>query len=170
MNTRCDSLFVEFEFSSGEGDTMRIYRVMRQYARKRDKEARTEGLNDTLKVKKCSRCVENGEEIMLCAEKSFDVTQKVRSLLGLTMDDFVHSVVLPQGQFAEFLNMTGKDRRDMLERLFHLEAFGKRLSERVRDREQAVSARLGEARGRIARTGRCERTWLEGRARKARTG
>lgn len=146
MNTRCDSLFVEFEFSLGEGDTMRIYRVMRQYARERDKEARTEGLNDTLKVKKCSlRRVENGEEIMLCAEKSFDVTQKVRSLLGLTMDDFVHSVVLPQGQFAEFLNMTGKDRRDMLERLFHLEAFGKRLSERVRDREQAVSARLGEA-------------------------
>ncbi len=143
MNTRCDNLFVEFEFSLGDGDSLRIYRVMRQYSRERDKNER-EGC-DTLKVKKCSlRCIDGENETVLSAEKSSDVTQKVQNLLGLTMDDFVHSVVLPQGQFAEFLNMKGKDRRDMLERLFHLEAFGKQLVDRVHEREQNVALQAGK--------------------------
>lgn len=143
MNTRCDNLFVEFEFSLGDGDVLRVYRVMRQYSRERDKNERES--SDTLKVKKCSLCRIDGEdETVLSAEKSSDVTQKVQKLLGLTMDDFIHSVVLPQGQFAEFLNMKGKDRRDMLERLFHLEAFGKQLVDRVHEREQSVALQAGK--------------------------
>lgn len=142
LNTRCDNLFVELEFSLGAGgDGERVYRVVRQYAR--DRGAARSG--DALKVKKCSlRRVDGDAETVICAEKSFDVTQKVRELLGLTMDDFVHSVVLPQGQFAEFLNMTGKDRRDMLERLFHLEDFGRALTDKVRERENSLQARAGE--------------------------
>ena len=137
LNTRCDDLFVEMEFSLGAGESERVYRVMRAYSRDKD--------GDSLKVKRCSlRRVDEGQETVICAEKSFEVTQKVRQLLGLTMGDFVHSVVLPQGQFAEFLNMTGKDRRDMLERLFHLEEFGRALAERVRQREQSVQGRVGE--------------------------
>ena len=137
LNPRRDDLFVEMEFSLGAGESERVYRVMRAYSRDKD--------GDSLKVKRCSlRRVDEGQETVICAEKSFEVTQKVRQLLGLTMGDFVHSVVLPQGQFAEFLNMTGKDRRDMLERLFHLEEFGRALAERVRQREQSVQGRVGE--------------------------
>lgn len=136
MNTRCDKLLVELEFALGE-DGERVYRVMRSYVRGDS--------GDALKVRKCSLArIEAGKEIVLGAEKSADVTQRVQRLLGLTMSDFVHSVVLPQGQFAEFLNMRGAERRGMLERLFHLEEFGRELSERVKAREQSTAQRVGE--------------------------
>ncbi len=40
--------------------------------------------------------------------------------------------MLPQGKFSEFLKLSGKSRRDMLERIFRLEKYGKKLSERIR--------------------------------------
>lgn len=136
LNTRCDRLFVEFEFALGADDA-RVYRVTRSYMRSES--------GDALKARKCALVrIESGHEIVLSAEKPNDITQRVQQLLGLTMSDFVHSVVLPQGQFAEFLNMKGSERRSMLERLFHLEEFGRTLTERAKERETNLTMRVSE--------------------------
>ncbi len=145
LNTRCDRLFVEFEFALGAGDAC-VYRAMRTYGRAES--------GDALKLRKCALVrIEAGVETVLCAEKATDMTQRVQQLLGLTMGDFVHSVVLPQGQFAEFLNMKGSDRRGMLERLFHLEEFGRTLTERAKECEASVQARYGEVEAALREVG-----------------
>ena len=61
--------------------------------------------------------------------------------MGLTAEDFTRSVVLPQGKFNEFLKLTGKDRRNMLERLFGLERFGRKLGAKIGKR-RAVNDQL----------------------------
>ena len=84
LNTRCDRLFVEFEFALGADDA-RVYRVTRSYMRSES--------GDALKARKCALVrIESGHEIVLSAEKPSDITQRVQQLLGLTMSDFVHSV------------------------------------------------------------------------------
>ena len=50
------------------------------------------------------------------------------------MDDFTRSVVLPQGKFSEFLKLSGTERRDMLERLFGLQKYGKQMLDKIRKR------------------------------------
>ena len=45
------------------------------------------------------------------------VTGAVEKLLGLTFDHFCQCVVLPQGEFAEFLRAKGYDRREILLKL-----------------------------------------------------
>ena len=45
------------------------------------------------------------------------VTAAVEKLLGLTFEHFCQCVVLPQGEFAEFLRAKGSDRREILLKL-----------------------------------------------------
>ena len=51
------------------------------------------------------------------------VAEKVERLLGLSYEDFCQCVVLPQGQFADFLHATPKDRQDILLRLLGAEHY-----------------------------------------------
>jgi exonuclease SbcC len=48
-----------------------------------------------------------------------EVDREVESLLALRFEDFTRCVVLPQGEFAEFLRAKGEDRRDLLVRLLN---------------------------------------------------
>ncbi|WP_018922369.1 AAA family ATPase [Salsuginibacillus kocurii] len=68
------------------------------------------------------------------ADKATDVTQHVIALLGLSVEDFTRAVVLPQGKFSDFLSLKGKERRHMLQRLFHLEKYGDELTRKVKER------------------------------------
>jgi|GEM_PF-109456 len=122
MNHAETTLSVSFTFElTNAAGTLR-YRVERQYKRESE-----------LSVKNTiSRLVQvtAGSAVVL-ADKDKDVNQRIQAILGLSMQDFTRAVVLPQGKFAEFLTLTGKDRRQMLQRLFHLEQYGDRLSEKV---------------------------------------
>ncbi|SMD14760.1 AAA family ATPase [Sporomusa malonica] len=115
---------VSFTFSLGQGRERRVYRVERRYARK-----------DQLAVNNThSRLIavrEDQEEVM--ADKDREVTEQITGLLGLKEEDFTRAVVLPQGKFAEFLSLGGKERREMLQRLFSLEQYGNVLINKVND-------------------------------------
>ncbi|HWR08830.1 AAA family ATPase [Sporomusa sp.] len=116
---------VSFAFSLGQGSERRMYRVERRYVRK-----------DQLAVNNThSRLIEvkDGQEEVL-ADKDREVTEQITGLLGLKEEDFTRAVVLPQGKFAEFLNLGGKERREMLQRLFSLEQYGNVLINKVNDR------------------------------------
>ncbi|SMC16756.1 exonuclease SbcC [Clostridium acidisoli DSM 12555] len=119
MNTNCDSLNVSFEFQISSKEIKR-YRVEREF--KRDN--RTESIKS-----KAAKIIDitNGTEIIL-EEGAKLVTKKCEEILGLKLEDFTRTVVLPQGKFSEFLKLEGKERRNMLERLFNLQKYGDNLS------------------------------------------
>lgn len=122
LNHAEDQLTVEYSFSLALGSQRITYRAERAYRRSGEK---------TVKASTC-RLVEivEGAETVL-ASKAEEMTKKMEELLGLTVADFTRAVLLPQGKFAEFLTIKPKDRRQMLERLFSLEAYGKELSARL---------------------------------------
>ncbi|MBT1526120.1 hypothetical protein KKQ91_13330 [Clostridioides difficile] len=73
------------------------------------------------------------------ADKVVEVNEKVAQVVGLTANDFTRSVVLPQDKFNEFLRLSRADRRDMLERIFNLEKYGRSLGEKVKKRKFTVT-------------------------------
>lgn len=93
-------------------------------------------LNEQMILGKTAICrlIEEGEEHVVLADKAVDVNDKIYGLLGLTIDDFTRAVVLPQGKFAEFLSLKGAERRQMLQRLFHLEQYGDQLLKKLKRR------------------------------------
>ncbi|EJO5348368.1 AAA family ATPase [Clostridium botulinum] len=123
INMSTDSLYVSYEFEIASGDKREIYVVSRNVKRDKKGGYKTSG----------ARLVKNisGEEEVI-ADKPRDIQKNIQSIIGLTAEDFTRSVVLPQGKFSEFLKLSGKNRRDMLERIFGLEKYGKKLSEKIR--------------------------------------
>ncbi|WBL16191.1 AAA family ATPase [Sutcliffiella sp. NC1] len=135
MNHAENVLEVSFLFELENGSGAKRYKVERTFKR-----------TDEVRVKSgISRLVEyNGTEQVVLADKASDVNQLVLSILGLTIDDFTRAVVLPQGKFAEFLSLKGADRRQMLQRLFHLEKYGDELNRKIKDELQDKTITLGE--------------------------
>ncbi|SFD14427.1 SbcC/MukB-like Walker B domain-containing protein [Clostridium uliginosum] len=117
INTNCDRLNVSFEFQIS-GTEVRRYVVSREFKRGK------EGNIKTTKAKIVD--ITNTEEVL--DDKSKAVTKKCEEIIGLGLDDFTRTVVLPQGKFSEFLKLEGKSRREMLERLFNLQKYGNNLS------------------------------------------
>ncbi|KWX70388.1 AAA family ATPase [Paenibacillus jilunlii] len=142
MNHSEDQLSVAFTFELNSSSGPRRYRVERKFKRTGD-----QSVSNTI-----SRFIEvaaDGDHVM--ADKLADVTRCVEEHIGLKMDDFTRAVVLPQGKFAEFLSLRGVDRRQMLQRLFHLEQYGDglalKLSRRVKENDAALRALEAEQQG-----------------------
>ncbi|MDG6890255.1 Nuclease SbcCD subunit C [Clostridium perfringens] len=122
INTNCDDVYVSYEFQI-TGNEVKRYRVDREF--KRDN--KSGGIrNKSSKIIDITGGVENVLE-----EKAKAVTSKCEEIIGLKLDDFMRTVVLPQGKFSEFLKLEGKERRNMLERLFNLRKYGDDLSSKL---------------------------------------
>lgn len=120
MNTNCDTMNVSFEFQITEKDAKR-YRVEREF--KRDK-------SGSIKTKS-AKIVDITTAETVLEDRVRQVTDKCKEIIGLEVNDFTRTVVLPQGSFSEFLKLQGKERRDMLERLFNLQKYGDNLSNKL---------------------------------------
>jgi exonuclease SbcC len=134
MNHAEDELSVSFTFELLHSSGTKRYIVERSFKRADD---------IRLRAGSC-RLIEKGEESFVLADKTGEVNHKIQELLGLTIEDFTRAVVLPQGKFAEFLSLKGVDRRQMLQRLFHLERYGDELSKKVKARLQEASQKVKE--------------------------
>ena len=69
-----------------------------------------------------------------------EVGVEVPRLVGLTRQQFVQTVVLPQGEFAEFLRSTGEQRRLVLQSLFGTEIYERTTDQLVEGRKAANAA------------------------------
>jgi exonuclease SbcC len=142
MNHAEQTLFVSFTFELTSAAGTERYRVERQFKRGAEM-----SINGT--IARLLHIHEN--ETIVLADKAGEVNQQVQHILGLSMQDFTRAVVLPQGKFAEFLTLTGKDRRQMLQRLFHLETYGDQLnakvSSKVKETDSAVKQLAAEQQG-----------------------
>ena len=78
------------------------------------------------------------------------VRQQVTELLGLDFEDFCTCVVLPQGDFATFLQASVGQRQDILLKLLgarHYDAIGRLAGRRANDARARVDALTGELTG-----------------------
>jgi len=121
INTNCDRMSVSFEFQVSSSVVKR-YLVDREFKRS----------NTGIRAGKCKIVdITNPEEKQVLADGVKTLNKKVEEIIGLNLEDFTRTVVLPQGKFSEFLKIEGKDRREMLERLFNLQKYGDELSEKL---------------------------------------
>lgn len=85
-----------------------------------------------------------GAVVSSLAEGPEDVKGHVQEILGLSYEHFTQSVLLPQGQFAEFLHAKPADRQDLLVELL---AFGvyARVGQRAREQARLAADRAQAA-------------------------
>lgn len=125
LNSQCNKLEVSFSFAIGTGAERKVYRVERGFKRHKDR-------RDSVQATVCRLVEVNGAQDKIIAANSSEVTHRVETIIGLNMEDFTRSVVLPQGEFSQFLKLKDAERLRMLERIFALSDYGSRLTEKVK--------------------------------------
>ncbi|HRU29628.1 MAG TPA: AAA family ATPase, partial [Treponema sp.] len=107
-----EECWVELEFSLGQ----HTYLVQRSPKMERPKK-RGEGTTTVEETAVLYRITETGQRESLSSRKS-EADEKITRLLGLTADEFAKIVLLPQGEFAQFLQQNSQERREVLKKLF----------------------------------------------------
>lgn len=130
INTNCDKAIVSFEFAVYKNSEKQVYRVHRIFEKNN---------GDGIKTKMATLRVINNGVLEPVAEGNAAVNKEIVNIIGLVYDDFTRAVVLPQGTFAEFLHIGGDKKRDMLERVFGLEKYGKKLVKKAREQLNEVA-------------------------------
>lgn len=141
INVNTDKAFVEYIFSIQEKQ-LHKYLVTRSFKRTKDGSIRS----DSAKFVDITE-----EEPIILADRVGTVNAKCQEVLGLSKDDFFRTVVLPQGKFSEFLKLEGMERNKMLERLFHLEKYGERLTFLVKEQAGQWEGKRREQEGALSR-------------------
>lgn len=83
--------------------------------------------------------LEHGDQVM--AGNVDEMNEHVEKLLGLDFEQFTKTVVLPQGEFATFLNDTPAGKQELLRRLLGMEVYvelGKRAADKAKELEAKV--------------------------------
>ncbi|ROS49023.1 AAA family ATPase [Frigoribacterium sp. PhB24] len=128
--------FVELVFENGAG----VHRIRRTPAYRRPK-ARGTGTtpaNATAKLWRLSSPdAVDGDIVSISTQEA---GAEVSRILGLTRQQFVQTVVLPQGEFAAFLRSTGEKRKEVLQSLFGTEIYERTTAELVERRKVANAA------------------------------
>ena len=81
--------------------------------------------------------LEQGDDVLAANARELD--DAVEQLVGLNFDQFTKTVVLPQGDFAQFLTDTGKDRQALLRRLLGVERY-RTMASAARERAKIADA------------------------------
>lgn len=108
MNLKSDELLIDFWFETGKEQT--AYRAMVRGKRnsKRFDEVKT---------------LERTAYQMVGHEWIPIEIGKLEEAIGLSYDNFKRTIIIPQGQFQEFLQLGNKDRTQMMKELFNLGKF-----------------------------------------------
>jgi DNA repair protein SbcC/Rad50 len=108
MNLKSDELLIDFIFETGKNQT--AYRAT-------VKGKRNSRNFDEVKTLERSAYRKNGND-WLPVE-----TENLEAAIGLSYDNFKRTIIIPQGQFQEFLQLGNKDRTQMMKELFNLAKF-----------------------------------------------
>jgi len=108
MNLKSTELLIDFEFETGKEQT--AYRA----------------------VVKGKRNSKKFEEVKALERSAYQLTkgnwnpietEQLERAIGLSYDNFKRTIIIPQGQFQEFLQLGNKDRTQMMKELFGLGKF-----------------------------------------------
>ena len=107
MNLKSNKSFIEFDFSNFNNEEYRITREFKRNSKKYDDVKST----SVLLSKKV-----NGEWIP-------QESSNVEEIIGLSYTNFKRTIIIPQGQFKEFLELGETDRTKMMKEIFGLQRF-----------------------------------------------
>jgi len=108
MNLKSAELLIDFEFETGKDQT--AYRAIVKGKRNSKK------FEDVKTLERTALRFENKTWIPVEPEA-------LEKAIGLSYDNFKRTIIIPQGQFQEFLQLGNKDRTQMMKELFGLEKF-----------------------------------------------
>ena len=108
MNLKSSDLLIEFDFETGKEQT--AYRAVVKGRRNNKK------FDDVKTLDRTAYRYGNGDWLPIEPESLKDV-------IGLSYENFKRTVIIPQGQFQEFLQLGNKERTVMMKSLFNLERF-----------------------------------------------
>ena len=128
-----DDAFVEFTFANGNS----LYHIERSVPFSyTNRNGKISSKTQRLVVKK----IVDGKEQELVGNLT-ELNSKIQEIIGLSADEFSRIVVLPQGEFAEFLHQSSNERTVTLEKLFPVD-FYSRISDRIKEKVDAESEEL----------------------------
>ena len=143
-------LTVELEFEVGE----ERYRVVR-----------TKGRKQAQSEVRFVRLLENNLEQTVAQEtKKKDLQAAIVKVLGLSLESFKRSILLPQGEFDRFLKGSGRERQELLGSLIGLERFqemGRWAGEKARTLDTQRKSLISRLEGEYAGVTREAREQLE---------
>ncbi|HZL09087.1 MAG TPA: SMC family ATPase [Prolixibacteraceae bacterium] len=108
MNLKSNDLLIEFEFETGKNQTAYQAVVKGRRNGKKFEEVKT--------LERSAYLKDGGNWIPI-------ETESLEKAIGLSYDNFKRTIIIPQGQFQEFLQLGNKDRTQMMKELFNLERF-----------------------------------------------
>jgi exonuclease SbcC len=97
---------------------------------------------------------EDGSLVLLSnGQNKSDTEKTIEKLIGLNAEQFMKIVLLPQGEFAEFLKQNTNERRTLLGKLFPMDE-AKKIMQRASEKAKTAELELKELENRIAEFGR----------------
>ncbi|MEB3004327.1 SMC family ATPase [Capnocytophaga sp. G2] len=133
LNLKSNRFYIDFEFLNFEN---KIFRVVREYKRN------SKNFND---VKSPTvQFYENKNKQWIPLENA-----NPQDIIGLSYNNFKRTIIIPQGQFKEFLELGAKDRTEMMKEIFNLQKFD--LSENIakikKENGEKLSFKEGQLKG-----------------------
>lgn len=108
MNLKSNELYIEFIFIAGNENTEYMATVK---GRRNSKQ-----FDDVKSLDRAAYKKSNGQWEPIGPEA-------LETTLGLSYENFKRTVIIPQGKFQEFLQLSNKERSQMMKELFNLEKF-----------------------------------------------
>ncbi|MCW3785468.1 SbcC/MukB-like Walker B domain-containing protein [Plebeiibacterium sediminum] len=108
MNLKSDKLFIEFDFITGKDQ--KEFKVVVEGRRNSKK-------FDDVKTFSRTAYIKNGGDYAPIT------TEELEDFIGLSYENFKRTVIIPQGKFQEFLQLSNAERTKMMKELFNLEKY-----------------------------------------------
>lgn len=136
MNLKSRHLIIDFEFQAGPDQ--QLYRFVYE-AKRHPKKHHEIGPGDRRMF------MRQGEEWQPIGNEKEDVSVLSKQILGLDYDNFKRTIIIPQNQFREFLELSPTQRTEMMNQLFKLDQYN--LAARVTKLSKTNENDLAELRG-----------------------
>lgn len=108
VNLQSDLLLINFEFTAGKNHN---YSYLARYAVKRN----PKNFDDIRPAEHTFYKRLDGEMV--------PIPERAETIIGMKKEHFKQTVIIPQGKFREFIDLTPRPRADMMKELFGLERF-----------------------------------------------
>ncbi len=136
-----DDVFVELDFSAGKSR----WKVQRKPARQAVKKR---GSGTTDRPSEVALWQREGAAWVPYSDRIGDVDAAIARIIGLSADEFIKIVLLPQGEFQRFLEMKTGERTEILEKLFPV-AIHAAVSDLARQKSRDADLMARELDGRV---------------------
>ncbi|GAB4002431.1 SMC family ATPase [Spirosoma daeguense] len=136
MNLKSKHLLIDFEFQAGP--EQEVYKFIYEAKRHPKKYAEITSGERRMFIKQ-------GDDWQPIGNEKEDIALLSKQILGLDYDNFKRTIIIPQNQFREFLELSPTERTKMMNQLFKLDQY--ELSGRVAKLSKANDENLSELRG-----------------------